>query len=159
MTLNDLCKKIRERLPGGSRFRAVLETWYLYRNNRDIPFYRIQFILNIKSYFRLIPLLPLNCRIAEPCPLVLYHVTCKAHCPSIFAEGLHNEKSSLVFLTDSYKVVSYFLQARQDPVVLRIDAKRMHDEGYSFFNQTADNAIYLTNHVPAQYISFDNIST
>lgn len=155
MTFKSFCKKIRERLPGELRFCAVLETLQLYRNNRDIPFYKKQFLLNVKSYFRLIPLVSLNCRIAVPCPPTLYHVTCKAYCPSIFVDGLRNKKTSVVFLTDSQKVISWLFQRRLDPVVLRIDAKRMYDEGYSFFNQTADKAIYLTNHVPAQYISFD----
>ncbi|KFE35816.1 RNA 2'-phosphotransferase [Thioclava atlantica] len=38
------------------------------------------------------------------------------------------------------------------PTVLRVDAGRMHADGYAFYR--ADNGVWLTEEVPASYLGF-----
>ena len=42
-------------------------------------------------------------------------------------------------------------QRHGKPIVLRINAAAMHAAGHSFY--LSDNQVWLTDHVPAQYIS------
>jgi putative RNA 2'-phosphotransferase len=43
-------------------------------------------------------------------------------------------------------------QRRGKPVILRIDAARMHADGHSFLQSA--NGVWLTDHVPPAYITF-----
>lgn len=155
MTLKVFLQGMKDRFPGGQRFSCIQDAFRLYREHPDEPFYKIQLILNTKAYFYLAHYFPLTCYAVEHCPPVLYHVTSRPLCSSIFKEGLHNEKTSIVFLTDSHKYISNFLPFRNDPVVLRIDAKQMLDEGYTFFCNGNNKAVYTTYNVPAKFISLD----
>lgn len=41
---------------------------------------------------------------------------------------------------------------RGNPIVLKIDSKRMYNDGFSFF--LSDNNVWLTDHIPVTYILF-----
>ena len=45
---------------------------------------------------------------------------------------------------------------RGKPVILRIRAGEMHREGYAFW--VSANGVWLTDHVPAHYIDFSDLS-
>ena len=144
---------IRDRLPGGKRILAFRKSIQLYKNNRDIPFYKNQIILNIKAYFLLNHYGAMLYRKKDECPDELYHVTKRCCLPGIRKDGLNNSKTSVIFLTDSIEYLSMISSMREDPVVLRIDAKRMRGDGFHFFQRESNPSVWITYNVPTAYIS------
>ena len=86
----------------------------------------------------------------EP-PDVLFHGTVAAALPAIRAEGLARMDRHHVHLSADEATAKLVGSRRGAPVVLRIDAKAMHRDGHVFF--VADNGVWLTDHVPPQYLA------
>ncbi|CEJ48869.1 MULTISPECIES: RNA 2'-phosphotransferase [Xanthomonas] len=69
---------------------------------------------------------------------------------AIMAEGLRPGQRH-VHLSDNRQSAASVGQRYGEPVVLRVDAGRMHRNGLPFFK--ADNGVWLTAQVPAAFLT------
>ncbi|MGR3679169.1 MAG: RNA 2'-phosphotransferase [Paracoccaceae bacterium] len=85
-------------------------------------------------------------------PDELYHGTASANLDAIFCDGLNAGRRRQVHLSTDPETAERVGQRHGKPVVLRVEAKRMFDNGFKFF--CADNGVWLTDKVPASYLGF-----
>lgn len=88
---------------------------------------------------------------AQP-PEWLFHGTIGSVLQAIRAEGLTKMSRHHVHLSADETTARAVGARRGRPIVLRIATGRMHDDGHVFF--LSANGVWLTNHVPADYIVF-----
>ncbi|CAD6516450.1 RNA 2'-phosphotransferase [Paraburkholderia metrosideri] len=86
---------------------------------------------------------------AEP-PPVLYHGTAWRSWPAIAKGGLKAGSRHAVHLSLDVRTAARVGERHGRPVVLEVDAVRMHSIGFSF--SRADNGVWLVSHVPAEYL-------
>ncbi|CDF94946.1 MULTISPECIES: RNA 2'-phosphotransferase [unclassified Pseudomonas] len=86
----------------------------------------------------------------EP-PELLYHGTATRFLESIGEKGLIPGSRHHVHLSQDMQTAIAVGQRYGKPVVLKVDALRMHQLGFKFFQ--AENGVWLTDHVPASLIS------
>jgi putative RNA 2'-phosphotransferase len=86
----------------------------------------------------------------EP-PETLYHGTVERFLPSIFKEGLIKGKRHHVHLSKDVETARKVGARRGDPVILKVDAGRMHRAGHVFF--LSANGVWLTDSVLPEYLS------
>ncbi|HEX4588433.1 MAG TPA: RNA 2'-phosphotransferase, partial [Gemmataceae bacterium] len=84
-------------------------------------------------------------------PAVLFHGTVERFLASIMAEGLKKGKRHHVHLSQDMETARRVGARRGRPVVLRVDAPRMHGQGHTFFRST--NGVWLVEAVPADYLT------
>ena len=82
-------------------------------------------------------------------PDVLYHGTATRFMRSIKKEGLRKMRRSHVHLSASIDTAVAVGKRHGVPIVLKIDALRMHTDGNQFFR--SENGVWLTDHVDPQY--------
>lgn len=85
----------------------------------------------------------------EP-PAELFHGTATRFLDLIKQEGLKSGRRHHVHLSTDIATATSVGQRYGKPVVLRIDAKNMFEHGYSFY--LSDNDVWLTNHVPPEFL-------
>jgi putative RNA 2'-phosphotransferase len=85
-------------------------------------------------------------------PAVLYHGTYPGAMDAIRREGLLKMKRQHVHMADERQTASSVGMRRGAPIVLRIQAVRMHQDGFKFFR--SENGVWLTDHVPSKYLEF-----
>ncbi len=85
----------------------------------------------------------------EP-PDILYHGTATRFLESILKIGLIKNKRHHVHLSSDAQTAVKVGQRHGKPVVLIIDARRMHENGYKFY--LSQNKVWLTNLVPPEFI-------
>ena len=73
----------------------------------------------------------------------------------ILAEGINPGQRRQVHLSTDTETATKVGQRHGKPVVLRVDTGRMAAEGHLFY--FADNGVWLTDHVPSQYLGFGKI--
>lgn len=83
-------------------------------------------------------------------PAVLYHGTVDRFLEAIRADGLRAGARTHVHLSADVSTARQVGKRRGVPVVLEIDAKRMHAEGHVFL--LASNGVWLVDHVSPGYI-------
>jgi putative RNA 2'-phosphotransferase len=83
-------------------------------------------------------------------PAVLYHGTASKNVAAIRVEGLRAGSRRQVHLSADTETARRVGLRHGSPVVLTIAALRMHDAGHLF--SQADNGVWLTDHVPSQFI-------
>jgi putative RNA 2'-phosphotransferase len=88
---------------------------------------------------------------AKQPPEFLYHGTATRFLDSILAEGLRPGQRHHVHLSQDITTATAVGQRYGKPVVLKIEALRMHQQGFKFFQ--ADNGVWLTAHVPAPFLN------
>lgn len=164
MTFKVFIQGIKDRLPSGKRFISVIRSFRLFVKNRNIPFYKYQFMLNVKSYFYLVRYMPMVYTQTQSIPAFLYHITEKTNAEGVFENGIFNRRTSVVFLAASKEYIEYFSSLKDDPVIIKIDISKMYSEGYPFFtndssvgcwikNEPAEaGSVYLTYEVPAEFL-------
>jgi putative RNA 2'-phosphotransferase len=86
----------------------------------------------------------------EP-PVTLYHGTVERFLPSIMAEGLRKGKRHHVHLSMDVETARKVGARRGKPIILQVDAGRMHGQGYRFLLSV--NGVWLTNLVPADFLT------
>ncbi len=79
-------------------------------------------------------------------PAVLYHGTAQRFLESIRKEGLKPGARQYVHLSEDVNTATAVGQRYGKPVVLTVDAKAMHVQGFKFFQ--AENGVWLTAGVP-----------
>ena len=87
----------------------------------------------------------------EP-PITLYHGTARKNLDGIFSNGLQSMRRRQVHLSSVATDAEVVGRRHGRPIVLQIAARKMHDSGHIFF--TADNGVWLTDMVPAEFLSF-----
>lgn len=89
-------------------------------------------------------------------PEFLYHGTARASLDAIFQEGLQPARRRQVHLSKDRTTAEQVGARHGKPVVLRVEAGRMHAEGHVFLR--ADNGVWLVDHVPSGYLGFGRIT-
>lgn len=85
-------------------------------------------------------------------PPLLYHGTVQQFIESIKKKGLIPGKRHHVHLSKDVETATKVGERRGKPIILKIDAKKMQDDGLRFF--ISDNGVYLADSVPKKYIIF-----
>ena len=86
----------------------------------------------------------------EP-PPVLYHGTATRFVDSILSEGLKPQNRQHVHLSIDEATARRVGQRHGKPVILKIEALRMHAKGFKFF--LADNGVWLTDQVQPEFLT------
>ena len=85
-------------------------------------------------------------------PRILYHGTVEKFLASIRAEGLKKGARHHVHLSPDERTAARVGSRRGRPLILKVESGRMHEDGYEFF--LSANGVWLTEHVPPQYLGF-----
>jgi len=85
----------------------------------------------------------------EP-PETLYHGTVERFLPSILKDGLIRGKRHHVHLSRDVETATKVGERRGRPVILKVDAGRMHRDGCKFY--LSANGVWLTDTVPPEYL-------
>jgi putative RNA 2'-phosphotransferase len=91
----------------------------------------------------------------EP-PDLLYHGTAVRFLGAIRKQGLKKMRRQHVHLSPDEDTAVRVGQRHGQPLVLSVDSAAMHAAGYIFYR--AYNGVWLTDHVPPNFLHFDNIS-
>jgi putative RNA 2'-phosphotransferase len=86
----------------------------------------------------------------EP-PEILYHGTVNQFLNSIYRQGLVKGQRHHVHLSEDVHTANSVGARRGKPILLKIDAGLMYDEGFKFYQ--SENGVWLTDTVPPQYLS------
>lgn len=84
-------------------------------------------------------------------PAELFHGTVDRFVPGIREQGLVKGQRAHVHLSAESETAATVGARRGRPVILTIDSDQMSTDGHEFF--VAANGVWLTEHVPARYIS------
>ena len=87
-------------------------------------------------------------------PDFLYHGTAIKSMESIMDEGLKPMSRLYVHLSSDYNTAINVGKRHGDPVVLKIDAKRMYEDGNKFY--VSENGVWLTEYVGKKYMRIVN---
>ena len=87
---------------------------------------------------------------SEP-PEILYHGTVERFLPSILKDGLVKGKRHHVHLSRDVETARKVGARRGIPVILKVDAGRMHRAGHTFL--LSANGVWLTDSVLPEYLS------
>ena len=97
-----------------------------------------------------------NLALKSSCPPpVLYHGTAERNVESILKNGLNKSKRNYVHLTDDLSTAIKVGERRGNPVIFRIDSAKMRRDGFDFYKS---GVIWLTDHVPKEYLSLYTVS-
>jgi putative RNA 2'-phosphotransferase len=88
----------------------------------------------------------------SPPPALLYHGTASRFLDSIRLAGLHKGKRFYVHLSADVETAVTVGKRYGQPVVLTIEAGRMHHDGFPFYCPT--EGLWLTDEVPVPYIRY-----
>ncbi|PZP49945.1 MAG: RNA 2'-phosphotransferase [Pseudopedobacter saltans] len=83
-------------------------------------------------------------------PPILYHGTAVRFLNAILIEGLNKQQRQHVHLSKDMDVALNVGARHGKPIVLEVNAGQMYQDQFSFF--LSDNGVWLTDHVPIQYI-------
>ena len=83
-------------------------------------------------------------------PDILYHGTVQKFMDSIFEKGLIKGERHQVHLSKDTETATKVGSRRGKPVLLEVLAGDMHKDGFKF--NVSANGVWLTEHVPVQYI-------
>lgn len=83
-------------------------------------------------------------------PERLYHGTASRFLEAIEAQGLVAGVRHHVHLSQDVETALQVGQRYGSPVILAVEALRMHEQGFPFFQ--ADNGVWLTQAVPAEFL-------
>ncbi len=92
----------------------------------------------------------LGLKAVEP-PAWLYHGTVPRFVSSIYKQGLLPGERQHVHLSLNRQTAQDVGSRRGSAVILAINAGKMHADGHEFY--CSENGVWLTKHVPTQYIS------
>jgi putative RNA 2'-phosphotransferase len=84
-------------------------------------------------------------------PDILYHGTATRFLDSIMKEGLKPMTRQYVHLSGTEETAITVGKRHGKPIVLHVDAKGMHEEGYKFY--LSENKVWLVDKVPTKYIN------
>jgi putative RNA 2'-phosphotransferase len=83
-------------------------------------------------------------------PEYLYHGTNEESIDDILETGVQRMKRHAVHLSDNLDTAIKVGRRRGKLLILRVESGKMYEDGYTFY--LSDNNVWLTNHIPIQYI-------
>ena len=83
-------------------------------------------------------------------PDILLHGTAERFIESIFKEGLNKQQRHHVHLSETQKTALNVGSRYGRPVLLKVDSKQMHEDGFEFFK--TENDVWLVDCVPVKYL-------
>jgi len=83
-------------------------------------------------------------------PSILYHGTAEGSLDNIKKIGLTKRDRNHVHLSLDVETAIKVGKRHGNPIILTIDAKNMHRDGYKFY--LSENGVWLTEYVPVKYI-------
>jgi len=86
-------------------------------------------------------------------PSVLLHGTATKNLDSIMKQGLNKMNRHHVHLSENKSTALAVGTRYGKPILLKIDAERMADDGFEFYR--SENDVWLVELVPAEYIQFE----
>ncbi|MDF0581498.1 RNA 2'-phosphotransferase [Bradyrhizobium yuanmingense] len=86
----------------------------------------------------------------EP-PSILYHGTATRFVEAILSEGLKPQARQQVHLSSDEATAQRVGQRHGKPHIFKVDAGSMHAKGFNFFR--AENGVWLTDHVPPEFLA------
>ena len=95
----------------------------------------------------------LNLDAAQP-PICLYHGTVAKYLDSIKAEGLKKMERQHVHLSSDKETAVKVGSRRGIALILTVNTEDMHKDGFQFY--LSENNVWLTEAVPAKYITFES---
>lgn len=84
-------------------------------------------------------------------PGILFHGTTRASIASILATGIERRRRHHVHMSTDRQLMLEVARRRGTPVLIRIDAAKMHASGYEFF--VTGNDVWLTDRVPPEFLA------
>ena len=84
-------------------------------------------------------------------PDILYHGTAQHLLASIQEKGIEKRQRHHVHLSIDIKTASNVGKRHGKLIILAIDTKKMHQDGYQFY--LSDNNVHLVDEVPAKYLA------
>ena len=87
-------------------------------------------------------------------PEILWHGTGEKYVESILGKGLIPKSRLYVHLSKDYDTAVKVGSRHGKPVVFKVYAGRMAEEGYEFF--MSENGVWLSKHVPKEYLEVYN---
>lgn len=90
-------------------------------------------------------------------PEQLFHGTVASFIASIRQQGLLKRSRNHVHLSAELDTAKKVGSRRGKPIVLTVASGRMHESGQQFF--VSANGVWLTDSVPAEFLTFPNLST
>lgn len=101
---------------------------------------------------------PVNLQLtASAPPTLLFHGTAVKNIASIQTKGLVKGQRHHVHLSTDRETAKQVGGRYGQPVVLGVNAGEMHLRGFVFFR--SENGVWLTDHVPPQYLDFEVTET
>lgn len=85
-------------------------------------------------------------------PDILYHGTSKRFLDNILKEGINKQKRNHVHLSVDENMALEVGKRHGNPVVLKIDTKKMYKDGIKFYK--SKNNVWLTNYISPDYFIF-----
>lgn len=85
-------------------------------------------------------------------PQLLFHGTSKRAMQAIIMEGLQKMQRHHVHLSTEYSTAQDVGARHGSPIVIHIDAAKMHQEGHKFYR--SNNGVWLTDCVPRRYMTW-----
>lgn len=86
-------------------------------------------------------------------PDVLYHGTAERFRESILQKGLIPGSRNHVHLSADTKTATIVGKRHGKPIIFTVKAREMESDGFSFY--LSDNKVWLTEHVPANYLDME----
>jgi putative RNA 2'-phosphotransferase len=83
-------------------------------------------------------------------PDILWHGTGQKNVDSIMRTGLDKRQRTHVHLSADRETAITVGRRHGSPALFKVDAKQMHEDGYSFY--ISDNGVWLTDNVPVRYL-------
>jgi len=83
-------------------------------------------------------------------PAILYHGTVSKYIQSIKEKGLIPKGRLYVHLSEEKETAYSVGSRRGQPIILTINAQKMHDDGIKFYK--SENDVWLTEAIPTEYI-------
>lgn len=84
-------------------------------------------------------------------PKFLFHGTAEKNRNKIIEEGINKKSRKYVHLSEDISVALNVGKRHGNPIVLRINAKKMHEDGFIFY--LSENDVFLVDFVPSKYIN------
>lgn len=88
-------------------------------------------------------------------PEFLYHGTVEKFIESIKNTGLQKRSRQHVHLSENLETATKVGSRRGEAIILNINSGEMFEEGFHFY--CSENGVWLTDHVPVEFIKFQEI--